>query len=176
LTTNICQCLHQLIFALKVKASIESDFVTINQIDHRLEISETNTTFNASQWKCKEDLVLLAENAVNLAIAGLSIAADEELDLNLGQKDSSKTDFPFNLRAVIYQIRNSFAHNLLSPTFQVKSHNQRSYRLDFLPGKPIIDFSALNGRPFTYSVFGGFDNFYALFETAETLVQQSSQQ
>jgi len=170
LISNVCQCLHQFLFALRVKAAIEHDIIGLKHLNFNLEIMGTNTSFNDAQWNTKEDLLLLAENAVQLSIAGLSLAADEELSLCYGSRDPSREDYPFNLRAVIYQIRNCFAHNLLIPTYQVKSAYLRSYTLDFLPGAPNVDFKILNGTLFDYQNFGGFDNFYVLFEESEKLI------
>ena len=173
MVTNVCQCLHQFLFAMRVKGAIEHDFITLTQIDHKIEIKGTTTTLDDQQWNSKEDLLLLAENAVLLSIAGLTIATDEELAHVLGSREPSRTDYPFNLRAVIYQLRNCFAHNLLIPTYQVSPAYLRSYPLGFLPGSPVVDFRKLNGSTFDYQNFGGFDNFYALFEESEKLILAS---
>lgn len=130
--TNTEQCLHQLIFSLKLKGCIEAKLLPRSCIDVALELDATDISFPAGTWDSHDSMVILAENTVNMAIAALAIAADKELDDALGSKDPTRTDFPFNLRAVIYQIRNCFAHNLLQPTYQVKPKYLRAYPLDFL--------------------------------------------
>lgn len=168
--TNTEQCLHQLIFALKLKGCIEDGRLTRSSIDVNLSLDATDLTFDAGTWDTQESMIILAENHVNMAVAALAIAADEELDRALGPKNPLKSDFPFNLRAATYQIRNCFAHNLLQPKYQIKGKYRQAYELGFLSGKPVLDFTSLNGEVFSYQDFGGFNNFWSLFQEVIKLI------
>lgn len=111
-----------------------------------------------------------------MSLASLAIAADEELNLHLGSKMPEKTEHPHNIRAIIFQIRNAYAHNPLKPTWRVTNprYLQRPYSYKSGEDQISLDFSRLNGTTLDYVHFNGFDHFWSLFDDARRLVVSSS--
>ena len=105
--------MNQVAFAFKLKAAIESGFVLKNQIDIEVEVEGSSMMWPGNAFRCKDDMLILAENTVNMSLASLAIAADEELDSHFGCKHPGKAEYPDNIRLIIFQIRNAYAHNPL---------------------------------------------------------------
>jgi hypothetical protein len=170
--TNIQQCMNQVAFAFKLKRAIENDFVLKDQIDIEVEVDGSSVCWPKNAFRRKDDLLALAGNTVNMSLASLAIAADEELDMHLGRKFPEKAEYPHNIRAIIFQIRNAHAHNPLAPTWRVtdQRYKQKPYSYKSGEDQISVDFERLNGQRIDYAQFNGFDHFWSLFDDAQQLV------
>lgn len=166
--------MNQVAFAFKLKRAIESGSVRKDQLDIDVEVGGSSMTWQKDAFRCKDDMLILAENTVNMSLASLAIAADEELNLHLGCKVPEKTEHPHNIRAIIYQIRNAYAHNPLAPTWRVNNQRYKKTPYSYKSGECqiCVDFSRLHGERLDYAHFNGFDHFWSLFEDARELVMR----
>jgi hypothetical protein len=165
--------MNQVAFALKCKGAVEAGNITKEQLDMEVRLDGSVMVWPRNSFRNRDDMVVLAENAVNMAVASLAIGTDEELDKYLGHRRHEQTQFPSNVRAIIHQIRNAFAHNLLIPTWQVVEKYRKPYPYQVEGVWITLDFQSLNGKRLEWSQFNGFDNFWSLFEQAQVLVQSA---
>ena len=165
--------MNQVAFAFKCKGAIEAGNITREQLDMEVRLDGSMMVWPRNAFRNRDDIVVLAENAVNMSVASLAIAADEELDRHLGHRHHEQTQFPNNVRAIIHQIRNAFAHSLLIPTWQVREKYRKPYPYEVEGVSVTLDFQSLNGKRLDWSQFNGFDNFWALFEQARGLVHSA---
>ncbi len=104
------------------------------------------------------DLEIALRNNLTIAFGAAAITlnrAREELGVALPDPIDSETD---QCVALIYQIRNAFAHDIAEPRWQLNARYRRPY--DF--GGMHFDLTVRNGEAFEYEHLGGPDRFYAI--------------
>jgi len=62
--------------------------------------------------------------------------------------------------ALVYQIRNAFAHDIARPKWHISGRFAREYRI----GRVYVDLTSLHAAPFDYSQIGGPDKLFVLKE------------
>jgi hypothetical protein len=112
----------------------------------------------------KQKLVDQSYNLMLEALGHIAIIVDEALDQKYGSKDSSDTSELGSVRAIIYQIRNAFAHEPLSPTWRVKDRYRRVYAIHVGPACISFDGAALDGRNLRPVDFGGLEGYIQMLK------------
>ncbi len=105
-----------------------------------------------------EDLRIALENNLTIAFGAAAITLNrvrEEIGLKLPDPIESEND---HCVALIYQIRNAFAHDIAEPKWEIRERYRRAYEF----GGMQFDLSALHGEEFRYEHIGGPDKFYAI--------------
>jgi len=105
-----------------------------------------------------DDFILALQNNVTIAFGAAAITLNvcrEELRIKLPVEIQSNQDY---LVALIYQIRNCFAHDIAEPKWIVKPRYQLVYDL----GCKQIDLRDVNGASFEYDDIGGLDTLMVL--------------
>lgn len=105
-----------------------------------------------------EDLRIALENNLTIAFGAAAITLNrvrEEIGLKLPDPIESEND---HCVALIYQIRNAFAHDIAEPKWEIRERYRRAYEF----GGMQFDLSALHGEVFRYEHIGGPDKFYAV--------------
>ncbi len=106
--------------------------------------------------KTKDDLELETSNLVILALGASAVIVDEALDAKFGQKDPLQTTGLWAMRAMVYQLRNAFAHNPLRPKWSIKGKYHRQYQVEVEGTKFLFDATALDGKPVDPGHIGDF--------------------
>jgi hypothetical protein len=104
------------------------------------------------------DLEIALKNNLTIAFGAAAITlnrAREEIGVDVPDPIVSEAD---QCVALIYQIRNAFAHDIAEPRWQVYHRYRRSYNF----GGMHFDLSDRDGQPFEYEHLGGPDRFYAI--------------
>lgn len=105
-----------------------------------------------------EDLRIALENNLTIAFGAAAITLNrvrEEIDLKLPDPIESEND---HCVALIYQIRNAFAHDIAEPKWEIRERYRRVYEF----GGMQFDLRCLHGEVFRYEHIGGPDKFYAI--------------
>lgn len=105
-----------------------------------------------------DDLILALENNLTIAFGAAAITLNrtrEELDLQL--PDPIATE-PEQCLALIYQIRNAFAHDIAEPRWKIKARFRRHY----IFGDMSIDLTSLDGLVFDNAQIGGPEAFFRI--------------
>lgn len=105
-----------------------------------------------------EDLIVALENNLTIAFGAAAITLNrvrEEIGLTLPDPIDSEHE---QCIALIYQIRNAFAHDIAEPKWEIRERYRRSYEF----GGMKFDLSDLHGETFQYEHIGGPDKFYLI--------------
>lgn len=103
-----------------------------------------------------DDLIIALENNLTIAFGAAAITLNrvrEEIGLRLPDPIKTEDD---QCIALIYQIRNAFAHDIAEPKWHVKN----KYRREYIFGDMVFDLSQLDGQVFSYGHLGGPDRFF----------------
>jgi hypothetical protein len=148
--------------ALKLLASAEDGGLTRSSIKDGESITwQSGKSFVVlpdQSFKSEDDFVLALQNNVTIAFGAAAITLNvcrEEIGIPVPSAIQSSHD---HLVALIYQIRNCFAHDIAEPQWVMKPRYQLVYDL----GYKQIDLSNVNGKPFEYDDIGGLDTLAVL--------------
>lgn len=104
------------------------------------------------------DLVIALRNNLTIAFGAAAITLNrvrEEIGVSLPNPIITEED---QCVALIYQIRNAFAHDIAEPVWRVRERYRREYGL----GGLAIDLTDIDGQPFRYEHIGGPGHFYLI--------------
>ncbi|QJP07678.1 hypothetical protein [Pseudomonas multiresinivorans] len=113
------------------------------------------------------DLILALENNLVIAFGAAAITLNrcrEEAGIALGQDFQSETN---NFSAVVYQIRNAFAHDIAEPKWNITDPR---YARVYEFGDMRFDLTAVGRKPFEYQDIGGPDAIFRIKEYAQRMV------
>lgn len=152
----------QLQFAIKVMHAAECGSITLHNIDVPITIAdgESVIVLPDHMFTTTDDLINACQNAVSMAFGAAAIALNryrEEKGVRLPDLISSEID---HWVALVYQIRNAFAHDIARPKWRIRGRFAREYRI----GQVRVDLTDLHGAPFDYFQIGGPDKLFALKE------------
>lgn len=105
-----------------------------------------------------DDFILALQNNVTIAFGAAAITLNvcrEEMGIPVPGSIQSEHE---HLVALIYQIRNCFAHDIAEPKWFMKPRYELVYDL----GYKQIDLRNVNGKPFEYDDIGGLDTLAVL--------------
>jgi hypothetical protein len=105
-----------------------------------------------------DDLLIALQNNLTIAFGAAAITLNrvrEEIEIPLPDPIVSEQD---QCVALIYQIRNAFAHDIAEPVWRIRERYRRSYEF----GGLVFDLTAFDGKPFRYEHIGGPERFYLI--------------
>lgn len=126
----------------------------------------------APQEFSKEKLVDQSFNLMLGALGWTAIVVDEALDQKFGSKDPSDTSELGSARTIIYQIRNAFAHEPLSPTWRIKDKYRRVYTVHVGSACVSFDGATLDGKNLKPADFGGLEGYIQMLKYCHEQVSQ----
>jgi hypothetical protein len=151
----------QLAFAIKLMQAAEDGQVSLESIDRPLTITEGTSIWALPDrvLDSSDDLILACQNFVTIAYGAAAITLNrcrEEAGVVLPESISSECD---QWVALVYQIRNAFAHDIAEPRWQItKPRYGREYRV----GTVHADLTNRDGEVFDYHHVGGPEGLYQL--------------
>ena len=104
------------------------------------------------------DLLIALENNLTIAFGAAAITLNrvrEEVGIRLPDPINTEEE---QCVALIYQIRNAFAHDIAEPRWAINGRYRRSYQF----GGMKFDLTTKDGEGFKYEHLGGPDAFYAI--------------
>lgn len=163
----------QLEFAWKLLAYAEDGNIDLEKLDVGMTFEEKGMmlVLRDKVFDSYDDLVLACQNNLGVAFGAAAITlnrAREEANVALPQSFHDDRD---HFVALVYQIRNAFAHDIAEPRWCVRRPaHRRRYQL---PGID-VDLSSIEiGEPFTYESVGGPEVMMALYELYDDGVLRS---
>jgi hypothetical protein len=128
-------------------------------VDTEVTWQEDNMVFVVPRALADEnDLIIALQNNLTIAFGAAAITLNrtrEELGVPLPDPIDTEPD---QCIALIYQIRNAFAHDIAEPRWKVNNRYKRKYKF----GEICIDLSSLHDEVFDYRHIGGPDAFFNL--------------
>ena len=161
-------------FSIRVMNYIDLDQVDLNTFGQETTIllDEENVTFDDGYFSSRDNAVLVSQMAVGAAFGASAIALDNVIEATGRNRNPDSTAEIDQLWAVIYAVRNAFAHGIAKPIWVIKEKYRREIELT-LDGKTVmIDFSNLDGQSFEYAHLSGFGNWLRIKDRVFELVQQ----
>ena len=168
-TERIDQAFLQLEFAIKLLTYVELGKLDKKEfdVDVTLLLKENNLTFRNDTFQKYDDLINAVQNNYNITLGFTAILLNscfEEAGTNHDPKDNL---FKAEIRSLIYMIRCAFAHDMMSPKWEVRGKYNRILNIQFEDYKLEINLCKLDGQPFEVSQIGGIDNYYKVKDAAQ---------
>ncbi|MDG1416853.1 MAG: hypothetical protein P8P99_03530 [Maricaulis sp.] len=127
--------------------------IDLDKLDIPLRFEEANMVFALPEeiFGTSDDFILALENNLVIAFGAAAITLNRTLEESKIQRPDPIESENDQCIAVIYQIRNAFAHDIAEPRWKINGRYRRSYSF----GGHKIDLSGLDGRRFRYEHIGG---------------------
>jgi hypothetical protein len=154
---RIHQAFLQLEFAIKVMRHFELGHVDKALLDRDtvIRLPEGELRYPESSFNTDRDLVLAAQNLYS-SVLGLSAISLEAALSDAGIRNNPADTSPRgDLRTLVYQIRCTFAHDMMYPRWQVADRYLRELRFIVGGSKRTVDLRRLNGQLFELESVGG---------------------
>lgn len=163
------------IFSLLINKAIVNKKLDLNSLPKEISLRSFS-----GQEPFKVEIPLTAYGAISrntaLACTGVcAIAFDEAMNLAFGEKGN---DFPLDdtdltaARAIIYQIRNAFAHGPAYPKWEVRNSRYFSKKFYVTDLNLEVDLKSLNGKNFIMKHIGGWKGYLDLLHYCIRQVEQ----
>lgn len=143
----------QLELAIKLMHAAEQGRVRREEVDLPLTIAEGNSVLVLTDQTLHTDadFINALQNNVSVAFGAAAITLNrcrEEIGLPLPNPINTEVE---QWIALVYQIRNAFAHDIAEPKWEINPRYARHYQV----GTIKADLSALHGQHFDYYQLGG---------------------
>lgn len=142
----------QLAFAWKLHNYGCNDKINYEELDEEITYKDGAMVFVVPKaLQSPDDLIIALENNLGIAFGAAAITLNkvrEKMKIPSPNPIESEND---QCVALIYQIRNAFAHDIAEPTWEMKERYKRTYEF----GRMKFDLTDLNGEPFSYEQIGG---------------------
>ena len=150
----------QLEFAIKLMQAAEDGLLSAENVDRPLSVDEGSgmLVLRDRVFDSPNDLILACQNNVTIAFGAAAITLNrcrEEADVRLPDPIDSDRD---QWIALVYQLRNAFAHDIAEPRWVCQPRYRREYRV----GVVNADLRDVEGSPFEYSQIGGANSLFLL--------------
>jgi len=147
-------------FAIKLMQAAEDGVVDLESIDRPLTIKEGASLLILPDRVLNnpDELINACQNFVTITYGAAAITLNrcrEEASVLLADPITSECD---QWVALVYQVRNAFAHDIAEPRWQVKPRYRRTYSI----GHVTADLRKLDGVVFEYAHIGGVNALYIL--------------
>ena len=158
----------QLELAIKLMHAAEQGRVKREEIDLPLTIAEGNSILVLADHTLHtdDDFINAMQNNVSVAFGAAAITLNrcrEEIGLRLPNPIATEVE---QWIALVYQVRNAFAHDIAEPKWEIKPRYARPYKV----GAVKADLSKLNGQHFDYYQLGGPEALFLLRDYGKTNV------
>ncbi len=146
--------------SIKLMHAAEQGRIRREDIDLPLTIAQGKSflVLNDQAIQTDDDFINSFQNNVSISFGAAAITLNrcrEEWKINLPDPIATERD---QWIALVYQIRNAFAHDIAEPKWEIKPRYARSYKVGWVEA----DLSALNGQPFDYYQLGGPEALFIL--------------
>lgn len=160
-------------FSIRVMNYFDLDLIDLNTFGQETTIlfEKENVTFNDGYFSSCNNAVLSSKMAFGATFGASAISLDNVIEATGRKRNSDSTTEIDQLWAVIYAIRNAFAHGIANPIWVIKDKYRREVQLTLGGKKVVIDFSNLDGQSFEYAHLGGFGNWLRIKDRVFELVQ-----
>jgi hypothetical protein len=151
----------QLAFSIKLMQAAENGALDLAKIDIPLSIRERSGMLVLPDrvFETENDAILACQNMVSVSFGAAAITLNrsrEERGLLLPNPIESESE---QWIALVYQIRNSFAHDISEPKWEIRGER---YKRRYDIAGVIAGLSDMNGRHFEYDHIGGAESLFAL--------------
>ncbi len=136
--------------------------------------------FERGRKYTSDELVMFGRSNILMALSTTALATDEAMDTVFGEKNAHDTSELGSVRAIVYQIRNAFAHGPLNPVWKPLPKYKRIYSLTVqVPHaggaisfrKIEVDLGTLQGKQLSSDDFGGLGGYMGLLQYCRTQVE-----
>lgn len=131
--------------------------INVEELDAEVTFQEEGMVFTVPKaLGSHDDLIIALQNNLTIAFGAAANTLNrtrEELGIPLPDPIDDEQD---QCVALIYQIRNAFAHDIAEPTWKINQRYKRQYEVRGLR----VDLAGLDGVTFEYKHIGGPDAFY----------------
>ena len=163
----------QLELAIKLMHAAEQGRIKREEIDQPLTIAEGKSVLVLADHTLHTDadFINAMQNNVSVAFGAAAITLNrcrEEFGLPLPNPIDTELE---QWIALVYQIRNSFAHDIAEPKWEIKARYARPYYV----GAVKADLSNLHGQHFDYYQLGGPEALFLLRDYGKRNVFLSEQ-
>jgi len=150
----------QLEFAIKLMRAAEDALLNVENVDRPLSIDEGSgmLVLRDHVFDSADDLILACQNNVTIAFGAAAITLNrcrEEANVPLPDPIDTERD---QWIALVYQLRNAFAHDIAEPRWVCQPRYRREYRI----GHIHADLRDVEGRLFEYSHIDGANALFLL--------------
>lgn len=162
-------------FSIRTMCYLELEKVDIALFGQEITIllEQENVSFDSQFFSSKENAILISHMNVGAAFGASAIALDNLFEAAIGQRDPSSRKQVNMLWALIYAVRNAFAHGIANPKWVIKGGYRRKLRIHLENKELIVDLAALDHVNFDYSHIGGFANWLKIKERSYELLKSS---
>jgi hypothetical protein len=175
---RISQAFLQLRFAIKLVRYFEYGFVKKEVFDceHAIPTRGGLLQLESQEFFTNDDLVMAAGNVYSTTLGVCAIALESALADSGLRNDPSDLSPEGQLRSLVYQIRNAFAHDAMTPRWSARGAYAREYDLRSFGIPDPINLAMLNGQFLELEQFGGIHGFEAIRDAVLQLSCASQQQ
>ena len=159
---DVEQAFRLLEFSIRISNYFELDGFELEKFgrDTIVVLDEENVTFRDGFFIEADNLGLTASIAIGVSFGTTAIVLDNLFELvGQGRDPVSENEFDV-LRALVYAVRNAFAHGAANPKWVVKEIYQRELELSVGGTKTTISLGELNGQEFRYANIGGITQWF----------------
>jgi hypothetical protein len=147
-------------FAIKLMQGAENGVIDLESIDTPLTIQEGASVLVLPDrvLGSQDELILACQNFVTITYGAATITLNrcrEEASVPLPNPIGGECD---QWVALVYQIRNAFAHDIAEPRWRIDQRYEREYSI----GHVKADLRQLDGVVFEHAHIGGPDALYTL--------------
>jgi hypothetical protein len=161
---RVHQAFLHLQFSIKLLCYVEMGLVRKDEFDCATEIRtpEGLLRFEANAFNTYDDLILAAQNVYSSALGVCAIALESALKDFGVANDPNDSSPKGQLRTFVYQVRNAFAHDAMTPSWSAKGPYRRTYDLRTFGIAEPVNLEALDGQTLELDQFGGMRGFEGL--------------
>jgi hypothetical protein len=167
-------------FSCFVNDSIGTNRITPNAFSQQINLQDDGNGLVLKRGFTDAQLKADARNLVLMTLASTALATDKAMDIVCGVKNPDDTSDLGSARAILYQIRCAFAHDLLVPIWSPKSKYKLTYRVTVnvlreagaaTPRTIELDMPSLGGKHLSIADFGNLGGYVALLQYCLNRVQ-----
>lgn len=158
----INEAFAQLDFALRLFHHVEEGKIDLEEFNAPLRYEDDGMVFVCSEqlFASQENLHAAVWNNVGISFGAAAITFNRVRE-ELGHKVPDPIDTEADqLIALVYQIRNAFAHDISEPRWRMNNRYQREYRV----GSIYADLTDGNDTPFEFQQVGGPDALKEMYD------------
>lgn len=154
---RIDQAFLQLDFAVKLLQYIEDEKISKKEFDIAIDVASRFGTlsFPQNSFHTYDDLIHAAQNNYMITLGFSAIAMDSSIDKNEWKNNPNDTSPDGQLRLLVYMVRCAFAHDMMTPVWNVKPNNFKTIPIYIGSQVHHVDLKALNGTRFEDDHIGG---------------------
>ncbi|MCC7167678.1 MAG: hypothetical protein IT565_08905 [Rhodospirillales bacterium] len=161
-------------FSIRVLKYLELPEVDFDLFGEEMTIllEQENITFNDGYFTSATNAKQTAGIAVGANFGATAIALDNLFEATGRQRNLDSTAEFDTLWALIYAVRNAFAHGIANPTWNVKESRRRKINIALAGNNTVVDLAALHDCAFEYTQIGGFGNWLRIKDRAFALIRE----